>query len=158
MKYFQDAKKLIIISLILIVGLPAFSRTNNEIGRQLYSVANRIEKASTARADKARSEIAAFLVDLMMLNFNENTATWKPLVNGYYYDSKSVEHLYSRHRGVYKSTDGKMMGSFEVNCEDHNDPQERMYGYVKTTNVFFTQTNKTKNGHSKGLYQKFCKK
>lgn len=150
-------KKVFLIILFLAIGFPAYSRTNNEIARQLYANANRLEKQSIAKADKARDDIASFLIDINLLNFRENSAIWKPLVNGYYYDAKSVQHIFLRHLGVYKSADGNMMGVFDVNCEDYNDPQERMYGYVKTTDVYFTSTYKTKNGHNKGLAQKFCK-
>ncbi len=150
-------KKILCVIILSAITLPAFSRTNNEIARQLYANADRMEIQSRAKADKARSDIASFMIDLNMLNFQESRAQWKPLISGYYYDSKSVQNIFSRYLGVYKSADGKMMGIFDINCEDYNDPQERMYGFVNTTDVYFTTTYKTKNGHNKGLAQKFCK-
>ena len=148
------------IAAFLIFFMPssaAFARTNAEIGRQLYATANAVKKVSPARAEKMKEDIASFLIDINMLNFNENNANWKKLPSGYLYDAKSVQHVYLRHIGVYKSPDGKMMGIFDMNCEDVNDVQERVYGYVKTIDVYFSTTYKTKNGHSKGFAQTFCK-
>ncbi len=136
---------------------PAQSRTNYEIGNQLYSAANRVAKQSPARAEKMKEDVASFLIDLNMLNFRESRAVWKRLPSGYLYDAASVQNIYLRHIGVYKSPDGKMMGIFDVNCEDFNDVQERTYGYVKTTDVYFSGSYKTKNGRSKGFMQTFCK-
>lgn len=143
--------------LLLFCAVPVFARTNNEIGRQLYASANVVQKQSPARAAKMKDDIASFLIDINMLNFNENTAIWKKLSSGYLYDSKSVQHLYLRHIGVYKSPDGRMMGVFDLNCEDYNDVQERTFGYVITKDVYFSPVSKTKNGHSKGFAQTFCK-
>ncbi len=150
-------KKTLTLGLLLTVLLPADARSNSEIARQLYSAANQVQKVSPSRATKMREDTASFLIDLNMLKFNENSASWKQLSEGYFYDKKSLQSLYSRHLGVYKSADGKTMGVFDINCEDFNDPQERMYGFVKTTDVYFNPSYKTKNGHSKGFIQTFCK-
>lgn len=151
-------KKSICLILVYFLALPSFARTNNEINAQLYAVANQVKKQSPARAAKMKEDIQSFLLDINMLNFNENTAVWKKLPSGYLYDEKSMQHLYLRHLGVYKSPDGKMMGVFDLNCEDYNDTQGRFFGYVTTTDVYFSPSFKTKNGHSKGFSQKFCPK
>lgn len=150
-------KRLICLVIFSLIAIPAVARTNSQIGNQLYSVANTVQKQSPARAAKMREDIASFLIDINMLHFNENAALWKKLPSGYLYDSKSVQHIYLRHIGVYKSSDGKMMGIFDMNCEDFNDVQERTYGYVKTTDVYFSPDYRTKNGRSKGFSQTFCK-
>lgn len=151
-------KKSICLILVCFLALPSLARTNNEISAQLYAVANQVKKQSPARAAKMKEDIQSFLIEANMLHFNENTAVWKQLPSGYLYDEKSIQHLYLRHTGVYKSPDGKMMGVFDLNCEDYNDPKEQFFGYVTTTDVFFSPNYKTKNGHSKGFSQKFCKK
>ncbi len=150
-------KKLLILLLFVILSLPALARSNAQIGRQLYAVAASVENQSRARADMMRENIASFLIDINMLNFNENSAVWKRLPSGWLYDSKSVQHIFLRHLGVYKSPNGSVMGVFDVNCEDFNDVQERTYGYVKTTEVYFVPSYKTKNGRSLGFMQTFCK-
>lgn len=150
-------KSFIFLLLIFSLNAPAFARTNAQIGKQLYAAADSVKKISPARAAKMKEDTASFLIDINMLHFNENTAVWKKLPSGYLYDEKSVQSLYLRHIGVYKSPDGKMMGVFDLNCEDFNDVQERTYGYVKTTDVYFSPTYKTKNGYSKGFSQTFCK-
>lgn len=150
-------KRFIALLLICIINSPAIARTNAQIGKQLYATAASVQRTSPARAAKMREDTASFLIDINMLNFNENTAVWKKLPSGYLYDAKSVQSLYLRHIGVYKSPDGKMMGVFDLNCEDFNDVQERTYGYVKTTDVYFSNDYKTKNGYSKGFSQTFCK-
>ena len=144
------------IFFIIILSMPANARTNNEIARQLYNNARKIEKTSFAKAQYARDAIASFMIDLNMLYFNESMAVWKPLSSGYYYDSRSLQKIYGRYLGVYKDSTGNMMGIFDVNCEDFNDPQERMYGFVKTTEVYFNGELKLRNGHSKGLAKTFC--
>ena len=136
---------------------PCFARTNSEIGAQLYAVSRKVDKQSIAKGDAMRNTIASFLIDINMLQFNENNAVWKKLPSGWLYDSKSVQHFYLRHLGVYKSSDGIVMGVFDVNCEDINDVQERMYGFVKTTDVYFSPTYLPKKGHNMGFIQTFCK-
>lgn len=150
-------KKLLTTALIFLICTPAFARTTAEIGRQLYAVSRQVDKQSKARGNKMRDDIASFLIDANMLHFYENTAVWKKLPSGWFYDSKSIQNLYLRHLGVYKSPDGKVMGVFDVNCEDVNDVQERTYGFVKTTEVYFSPSYTTKNGRSLGLMQTFCK-
>ena len=131
-------KHTIILLSLITLCTPAFARTNSQIGAQLYAVSREVDKQSKAKGDMMRDNIASFLIDANMLNFYENNAVWKKLPSGWLYDSKTVQHLYLRHLGVYKSPDGKVMGVFDVNCEDVNDVQERTYGYVKTTEVYFS--------------------
>ncbi len=141
----------------MFVCMPCYARTNAQIGAQLYAVSRQVDKQSRAKGDLMRDNIASFLIDANMLNFYEDNAIWKRLPSGWLYDSRTVQNLYLRHLGVYKSPDGKVMGVFDVNCEDINDVQERMYGYVKTTEVYFSPSYRPKRGHSLGLMQTFCK-
>lgn len=150
-------KKYLLLLILSFFCLPCTARTNAEIGAQLYAVSRKVDKQSVAKGDMRRNDIASFLIDANMLQFNENNAVWKKLPSGWLYDSKSVQHFYLRHLGVYKSPDGMVMGVFDVNCEDINDVQERMYGFVKTTEVYFSPTYKPKKGHNKGFMQTFCK-
>ena len=150
-------KKLLLPIVLFVVCMPTIARTNSEIGAQLYAVSRTIDKQSKALGDILRNDIASFLIDANMIQFNENSAEWKKLPSGWLYDNKSVQHFYLRHLGVYKSPDGKVMGVFDVNCEDKNDIQERMYGYVKTTEVYFSSAYKQHRGHNKGFMQTFCK-
>ena len=150
-------KHTIILLSLITLSIPAFARTNSQIGAQLYAVSREVDKQSKAKGDMMRDNIASFLIDANMLNFYENNAVWKKLPSGWLYDSKTVQHLYLRHLGVYKSPDGKVMGVFDVNCEDVNDVQERTYGYVKTTEVYFSPYYRQKRGRSLGFIQTFCK-
>ena len=150
-------KNFILLIVLIIICLPTFAKTNSEIGAQLYAVSRQIDNQSKAKGDIMRNNIASFLIDANMLQFNENYAEWKKLPSGWLYDNKSVQHFYLRHLGIYKSPDGKVMGVFDVNCEDKNDIQERMYGYVKTTEVYFSPTYKQQRGHNMGFMQTFCK-
>lgn len=139
--------------------MPVLARTNAQIGAQLYAVSHQVDKQSKVKGDMMRQNIASFLIDINMLNFCENNALWKKLPSGWLYDSRSLQNLYLRYLGVYKSPDGKIMGVFDVNCEDVNDVQERTYGYVKITEVYFTPSvTKTHKGRSLGFIQTFCKK
>jgi hypothetical protein len=149
-------KKVLCIFVIL-VSQPVFARTNQEIVDSLYKTANAVEKESTVRADALRRNITRFIIEINMLKFDENTAVWKKLPGGYFYDSKSAQHGSLGYRGVYKSADNKMMGIFYLNCEDRNDLQGRLYGTLETTDVFFTTDRKTQRGRSLGLAQEFCK-
>ena len=107
LKYFQDVKKLVLTLAVLSIAIPAAARTNSQ-----YAVSRQVDKQSKARGDLMRDNIASFLIDANMLNFNENNATWKKLPSGWLYDSRSVQHLYLRHLGVYKSPDGKGFGVY----------------------------------------------
>lgn len=150
-------KKILLTAIIFSFCTPVFARTNAEIGRQLYAVSHLVDKQSVGKGDTMRENIASFLIDANMLHFYENNAIWKKLPSGWYYDSRSLQNIYLRHLGVYKSPDGKVMGVFDVNCEDVNDVQERTYGYVNTTEVYFSPNYKKSNGRSLGLMQTFCK-
>lgn len=142
---------------LLLVTLPVYARTNAEIGRQLYSVVNKVYSTNPALGEEMKGNVASFLIDVNMLNFNENTAVWKKLPSGWYYDSRSVQHLYLRHMGVYKSPNGLVMGIFDLNCEDYNDMQERFFGYVNKTEVYFSASYRPPRGRSLGVMQTFCK-
>lgn len=150
-------KKAFLLLVLIAVCSPCYARTNSEIGAQLYKISRQVDKQSVAKGDIMRENIASFLIDANMLQFNENYAVWKKLPSGWLYDEKSVQHFYSRHLGVYKSPDNMVMGIFDVNCEDINDVQGRMYGFVKTTEVYFSATYPTKKGHNMGFMQTFCK-
>lgn len=150
-------KKCVSLLILLVAGLPVFARSNAEIGRQLYSVANSMAKYSQSRSDDMKENVASFLIDANMLHFNENTAVWKKLPNGWYYDSKSLWSLYNRHMGVYKSPNGLVMGIFDLNCEDFNDVQERQFGFIIKTEVYFSLSYRPPRGRSFGLYKTFCK-
>ncbi len=136
---------------------PVCARTNAQIGQQLYGVANQMAKQSTVRSEEMKDNIESFLLDANMLHFNENTAVWKKLPNGWYYDSKSLWSLYNRHMGVYKTPNGLVMGIFDLNCEDFNDVQERQFGYVIKTEVYFSLNYRPPRGRSTGIYKTFCK-
>ncbi len=147
-------------ALILLLSLsitPVLARTNAQIGQQLYNVANQMAKHSTVRSEEMKDNIESFLLDANMLHFNENTAVWKKLPNGWYYDSKSLWSLYNRHMGVYKTPNGLAMGIFDLNCEDFNDVQERQFGYVIKTEVYFSLSYRPPRGRSTGIYKTFCK-
>ena len=150
-------KRVVFLFLLIAVCAPGFARTNSQIGAQLYAVSRQVDKQSKAKGDLMRDNIASFLIDANMLNFYEDNAVWKKLPSGWFYDSKTIQHLYLRHLGVFKSPDGKVMGVFDVNCEDINDVQERTYGYVKTTEVYFSPYYQPKRGRSLGFIQTFCK-
>ena len=150
-------KKLVLTLAVLSIAIPAAARTNSQLGAQLYAVSRQVDKQNKARGDLMRDNIASFLIDANMLNFNENNATWKKLPSGWLYDSRSAQHLYLRHLGVYRSPDGKVFGVFDVNCEDINDIQERTYGYVKTTEVYLVTSYRSLKGRSLGFIQTFCK-
>lgn len=136
----------------------AYGRTNAEIEIQLYKAANQADKISKIMGNDLRDKTAIFIIEANMLNFSENNAVWKKLPSGLLYDSRSVKHIYLRHIGVYKSPDGNIMGIFDVNCEDINDVQERTYGYVTKTEVYFSPKYKNLyRGRSYGLVKTFCK-
>lgn len=150
-------KKIVLFLLVIILAQPTSARTNSEIGAKLYSVAKITEKQNPVRANEMRENIMSFLIDINMLNFRENNAQWKALPTGWLYDKNSLHHYTLRHLGVYKSQNGLIMGVFDVNCQDVNDPQERMFGYVNETEVYFNPYYKVKKGRSKGFYKTFCK-
>ena len=150
-------KKIGILCFLLFLSFPVFARTNAEIGLELYKVANLVKKNNVYKSDVMKDNIASFLIDANMIGFDENSAKWEILSNYWYYDVNSIKHYNLRHLGVYKSSDGLVMGVFDVNCEDINDVQERYFGYVKTTEVYFSPTIKTKRGHNKGFMKSFCK-
>lgn len=147
-----------LLFIVFSVAMPAVSRTNAEIGRELYSVANSVRNVSPSRAAKMYKDIDTFLIELSMLRFDESSAVWKKLPSGYLYDETTVQHFFLRHIGVYKSPNGNMMGIFDLNCEDENDVSHQMYQYVSTIDVYFSATERNKSGHSKGFAQTFCKK
>lgn len=150
-------KKFILLAFFLSFAFPVCARTNAEIGNQLYTVANKVYSSNPALGEEMKSNVASFLIDANMLHFNENTAVWKKLPFGWYYDSRSVQHLFLRHIGVYKSPNGLVMGIFDVNCEDYNDMQERFFGYVNKTEVYFSLSYRPPKGRSLGFMQTFCK-
>ena len=141
--------------ILLLTVAPVFARSNAQIGQQLYSVANQMKVAS--KRDDMKDNIAVFLSEANWLNFNENSAVWKQLPNGWFYDSKSLWSLYNRHIGVYKSPNGLVMGIFDLNCEDYNDMQERQFGFVIKTEVYFSLNYQPPRGRSYGIYKTFCK-
>lgn len=150
-------KKFLYIILCVSLANTSFARSNADIGRQLYSIANEVLRVNPVRGEEMKSDIASFLIDINMLKFDENKAVWRKLPSGWYYDTASVQHLYLRHIGVYKSPNASVMGVFDVNCEDYNDMQERFFGYVNKTEVYFSATSPLK-GRSLGLMQTFCKR
>lgn len=150
-------KKYLVCLLLLLTVSPVFARSNAQIGQQLYEVANQMARYSQSRSDDMKDNVASFLIDANMLHFNESAAVWKKLPNGWFYDSKSLWRLYNRHMGVYKSPNGLVMGIFDVNCEDFNDVQERQFGFVIKTEVYFSLNYRPQRGRSFGLYQTFCK-
>lgn len=150
-------KIVITLCVLIFLSFPVFSRTNAEIGLELYSVANIVKKNNVYKSDVMKDNIASFLMDANMIGFDENNAQWKKLSTSFYYDANSIKHYNLRHLGVYMSIDGLTMGIFDVNCEDINDVQGRYFGYVQTTEVYFSPTFKPKNGHNKGLMKMFCK-
>lgn len=147
---------LLVIAMVMTCSA-VFARSNGEISRQLYSVANQVCKTDPVRCDEMKSNVSSFLIDANMLNFNEDRAVWRRLPEGWYYDSRSVQHIFLRHIGVYKSPKGTVMGIFDVNCEDYNDMQERFFGYVIKTEVYFSPSYKPQRGRSLGLMKTFCK-
>lgn len=149
----------LLVSLLIItsVVMPTFARSNSEIGAQLYNVANKVKETNPTKADLLKSEIASFLIEANMLNFNEDYARWEALPSGWFYDKKTIQHYNLRHIGIYKSPDNLVMGVFDVTCEDINDVQERYYGEVKTTEVYFVPNYKPLRGRSKGFMTTFCK-
>ena len=150
-------KKFLLLTLLILTATPVFARSNAEIGHELYGIADEIGKMSISKSDKMKDNIAVFLSEANWLNFNEDTAVWKKLPNGWLYDAKSLWNLYNRHIGVYKSPDGLVMGIFDLNCEDYNDLQERQFGYVNKTEVYFSTNYRPQRGRSTGIYQTFCK-
>ena len=150
-------RKLVIILAIFLSINPALARTNAQIAQQLYAIANQMSQYSQARSDDMKDNIESFLLDVNMLHFNENTAVWKKLPNGWYYDSKSLWSLYNRYMGVYKSPNGLVMGIFDLNCEDFNDVQERQFGFIIKTEVYFSLNYRPPRGMSFGIYKTFCK-
>ena len=150
-------RKLVIILAIFLSINPALARTNAQIAQQLYAIANQMSQYSQARSDDMKDNIESFLLDVNMLHFNENTAVWKKLPNGWYYDSKSLWSLYNRYMGVYKSPNGLVMGIFDLNCEDFNDVQERQFGFIIKTEVYFSLNYRPTRGRSFGIYKTFCK-
>ncbi len=150
-------KKFLILMLFIIFAAPVFARSNAQIGQQLYGVANLMRKYSVTKSDEMKDNIAVFLSEANWLNFSEDRAVWKKLPNGWLYDSKSLWSLYNRHIGVYKSPNGQVMGIFDLNCEDFNDMQERQFGYVIKTEVYFSTNYRPPRGRSTGIYKTFCK-
>ena len=75
-------KKLVLTLAVLSIAIPAAARTNSQLGAQLYAVSRQVDKQNKARGDLMRDNIASFLIDANMLNFNENNATWKKLPSG----------------------------------------------------------------------------
>ena len=150
-------KHCITILILFVNTLPILARTNAEIGIELYQVANKIKETNKYISDEMKDNIATFLIEANLLGFNEKKAKWKQLSSEWFYDSTSLNNLNLRYIGVYKSQDGKTMGIFDVNCEDENDVQERYFGYVNTTEVYFSAPPKKQKGHSKGFYKTFCK-
>lgn len=150
-------KKCLVLIVLALTSVPVSARTNSQIGQQLYSVANQMSMYSQPRSDEMKDNIAVFLSEANWLNFNEDTAVWKKLPNGWLYDSKSLWSLYTRHIGVYKTPDGQVMGIFDLNCEDFNDMQERQFGFIIKTEVYFNNNYRPKRGRSTGLYKTFCK-
>lgn len=146
-----------ILSLLVFVNLDSSARTNSEIGAELYKIANIVKINSLYKSDEMKDNIASFLMDANMIGFDESNAVWKKLSSGWFYDSQSIKHYHLRHIGVYKSLDGQIMGVFDVNCEDINDVQERYFGYVKTTEVYFSLSVKPQLGHNKAFIKTFCK-
>ncbi len=150
-------KKITLVLLLCLTMAPVQARTNAEIGQQLYNVANQMANQSTVRSDEMKDNIESFLLEANLLHFNESTAVWKKLPNGWYYDSKSLWSLYNRYMGVYKSPNGLVMGIFDLNCEDFNDVQERQFGFIIKTEVYFSLNYRPPRGRSFGLYKTFCK-
>ena len=137
--------------------LPTYARTNAEIGIELYNIANVVKLTNAHKADEMKDNIAQFLIETNLIGFNEERAIWENLQNGWLYDKSSVKHYNLRHIGVYKAADDKTMGIFDVNCENINDINGKYFGYVNTTEVYFTTKTSKHRGHSKGLYKTFCK-
>ena len=150
-------KILIIILLNLFISNIVFARSNSELTNLLYTVANKNCASNQSYCDELKSNIASFLIDINLLNFNESTAKWKKLPSGYLYDENSLQNFYLRHIGVYKSLEGKLMGVFDLNCEDFNDMQERSFGYVNRTEVYLVPNYKASRGRSLGVVKTFCK-
>ena len=150
--------KLYFAILILFLSIqPISARTNAEIGAELYNIANVVKNTSQHKSNEMKENIAKFLIEANIIGFDETKSIWVKLPSGWLYDKASVKHYNLRHIGIYKSNDNKTMGIFDVNCEDINDPQNRFFGYVATTEVYFTTETKRQRGHSKGFYKTFCK-
>jgi len=143
--------------ILIFTILPLQARTNSEIGNELYKIANNVKEFNIHEAEKMKDNIASFLIDINIIGFNEDQAQWHPISNYWSYDKKSLNKFHLRYIGVYKSNDNKIMGVFDLNCEDINDVQNKYFGYVNTTEVYFSNNTTRQKGHSKGFYKTFCK-
>lgn len=59
-------KKFLYIILCVSLANTSFARSNADIGRQLYSIANEVLRVNPVRGEEMKSDIASFLIDINM--------------------------------------------------------------------------------------------